>query len=106
MVKGAGKIRESKDTCAQDWIDVSKEIFRNYDKYDGFVILHGTDTMAHTASALSFMFENLGKLLRAIKKGRDNRVNQLKLKVHVITHSRHKTRENVHTRATITYIHT
>ena len=61
MVKGAGKIRESKDTCAQDWIDVSKEIVRNYDKYDGFVILHGTDTMAHTASAPSFMFENLGK---------------------------------------------
>lgn len=61
VVKGAGKIRESKDTCAQDWIDVSKEIVRNYDKYDGFVILHGTDTMAHTASALSFMFENLGK---------------------------------------------
>ena len=37
------------------------EIFHNYKKYDGFVILHGTDTMAFTASALSFMFENLGK---------------------------------------------
>ena len=37
------------------------EIFGNYEKYDGFVILHGTDTMAFTASALSFMFENLGK---------------------------------------------
>jgi len=33
----------------------------NYTKYDGFVILHGTDTMAYTASALSFMLENLGK---------------------------------------------
>ena len=32
-----------------------------YDLYDGFVILHGTDTMAYTASALSFMLENLGK---------------------------------------------
>ena len=33
----------------------------NYTSYDGFVILHGTDTMAYTASALSFMLENLGK---------------------------------------------
>lgn len=32
-----------------------------YEKYDGFVILHGTDTMAYTASALSFMCEHLGK---------------------------------------------
>lgn len=34
---------------------------KHYDKYDGFVVLHGTDTMAYTASALSFMCENLGK---------------------------------------------
>jgi len=33
----------------------------NYHKFDGFVILHGTDTMGYTASALSFMLENLGK---------------------------------------------
>ena len=33
----------------------------NYYEFDGFVVLHGTDTMAYTASALSFMFENLGK---------------------------------------------
>ena len=33
----------------------------HYDHYDGFVVLHGTDTMAYTASALSFMCENLGK---------------------------------------------
>lgn len=34
---------------------------KHYDKYDGFVVLHGTDTMAYTASALSFMCEHLGK---------------------------------------------
>ena len=34
---------------------------KNYHDFDGFVILHGTDTMAYTASALSFMLENLGK---------------------------------------------
>ena len=33
----------------------------NYTSYDGFVVLHGTDTMAYTASALSFMLEYLGK---------------------------------------------
>ena len=38
-----------------------RTIVENYDKYDGFVILHGTDTMAFTASALSFMLENLNK---------------------------------------------
>ena len=36
-------------------------IDQNYSKYDGFVILHGTDTMAFTSSALSFMLEHLGK---------------------------------------------
>jgi L-asparaginase/Glu-tRNA(Gln) amidotransferase subunit D len=34
-----------------------------YELYDGFVVLHGTDTLAYTASALSFMFENLGKTI-------------------------------------------
>ena len=34
---------------------------KNYEKFDGFVVLHGTDTMAYTASALSFMCEDLGK---------------------------------------------
>ncbi len=43
------------------WIDLARLIEKNYHKYDGFVILHGTDTMAYTASALSFMFENLNK---------------------------------------------
>ena len=43
------------------WRDIAQAIERNYDKYDGFVVLHGTDTMAFTASALSFMLENLSK---------------------------------------------
>lgn len=43
------------------WSDIAKVIEDNYDKYDGFVVLHGTDTMAYTASALSFMLENLDK---------------------------------------------
>lgn len=44
-----------------DWIRIGKDIYDAYEKYDGFVVLHGTDTLAYTACALSFMFENLGK---------------------------------------------
>ncbi|VDK31356.1 unnamed protein product [Gongylonema pulchrum] len=44
-----------------DWIRIGTDIQKAYDWYDGFVVLHGTDTLAYTASALSFMFENLGK---------------------------------------------
>lgn len=43
------------------WIELVKIINENYQKYDGFVILHGSDTMSYTASALSFMLENLSK---------------------------------------------
>lgn len=43
------------------WIEIAKIIKKNYSNYRGFVILHGTDTMAYTASALSFMLKNLGK---------------------------------------------
>uniref|UniRef100_A0A0M3HHP9 Asparaginase domain-containing protein n=2 Tax=Ascaris lumbricoides TaxID=6252 RepID=A0A0M3HHP9_ASCLU len=44
-----------------DWIRIGGEIGAAYDNYDGFVILHGTDTLAYTASALSFILENLAK---------------------------------------------
>lgn len=43
------------------WVKMARIISENYNRYDGFVILHGTDTMAFTASALSFMLENIGK---------------------------------------------
>lgn len=43
------------------WQQIAEAIGKNYDKFDGFVVLHGTDTMAYTASALSFMLEHLHK---------------------------------------------
>ncbi|MFP5471035.1 MAG: asparaginase [Bacteroidia bacterium] len=43
------------------WKELGDIIYKNYTKYDGFVVLHGSDTMAFTASALSFMFQNLSK---------------------------------------------
>lgn len=52
---------DSSDMEPQAWAKMVKIINYNYDFFDGFVILHGTDTMAYTASALSFMLENLSK---------------------------------------------
>ncbi len=54
-------LMDSSDMTPQDWQSIAEDIEKNYDNYDGFVILHGTDTMAFTASALSFMLENLAK---------------------------------------------
>ncbi|KAM6912880.1 60 kDa lysophospholipase [Xenentodon cancila] len=52
---------DSANMTTDDWGKIGKDIEKNYENYDGFVILHGTDTMAYTCSALSFMCENLGK---------------------------------------------
>ena len=52
---------DSSDMSPKLWTDLVNIISDNYEKYDGFVILHGTDTMSYTASALSFMLENLTK---------------------------------------------
>lgn len=54
-------VLDSSNMKPEDWVSIAEVIEEKYDNYDGFVILHGTDTMAYTASALSFMFENLGK---------------------------------------------
>jgi L-asparaginase len=52
---------DSSNITPDHWQAVAKIIFNNYDTHDGFVVLHGTDTMAFTASAVSFMLEGLGK---------------------------------------------
>lgn len=52
---------DSSDIDPAHWQKLVRIIEENYDEHDGFVILHGTDTMAYTASALSFMIENLKK---------------------------------------------
>ncbi|WP_394205318.1 asparaginase [Shewanella waksmanii] len=52
---------DSSNMAPTDWQMIADDIKANYDKYDGFVILHGTDTMAFTASALSFMLQGLAK---------------------------------------------
>ncbi len=52
---------DSSDTNPDFWIRLARLIYDHYDQYDGFVILHGTDTMSYTASALCYLLENLGK---------------------------------------------
>ena len=52
---------DSSDVEPSLWVSLAGLIEEKYDEYDGFVILHGTDTMAYSASALSFMIENLSK---------------------------------------------
>lgn len=52
---------DSSNMNPECWLDIAEIINDNFDAYDGFVVLHGSDTMSYTASALSFMFENLTK---------------------------------------------
>jgi L-asparaginase len=52
---------DSSDIHPDAWIQLTDMLYENYDRYTGFVILHGTDTMSYTASALSFMLENQSK---------------------------------------------
>lgn len=52
---------DSSDMQPSHWIQIGRVIANNYADYDGFLVVHGTDTMAYTASALSFMLEGLNK---------------------------------------------
>jgi L-asparaginase len=54
-------VKDSSNIDPEVWIKMAEIIEENYNDFDGFVVLHGTDTMAYTASALSFMLENLRK---------------------------------------------
>ena len=54
-------VKDSSNIDPPVWIRLAEIIEENYERFDGFVVLHGTDTMAYTASALSFMLENLRK---------------------------------------------
>ncbi len=78
---------DSSNMSVHEWNRIGQTIAGLYDKYDGFVILHGTDTMAYTASSLSFMLENLDKpviitgsqipLCEIRSDGRDNLITSM-----------------------------
>jgi L-asparaginase len=52
---------DSSNVSMQHWVDMAYIVYENYDSYDGFVVLHGTDTMAYSASMLSYMLSSLSK---------------------------------------------
>ena len=52
---------DSSNIQPENWVEMAQKVKEAYDQYEGFVLLHGTDTLAYTASALSFMLENLSK---------------------------------------------
>lgn len=60
-LKELDPLLDSANMHPSHWEAIAEDIAAHYDDHDGFIILHGTDTMAYTASALSFMLENLGK---------------------------------------------
>ena len=55
------RLMDSSSMTPRDWVLIAERIRSNYQHHDGFVVIHGTDTLSYTACALSFMFENLGK---------------------------------------------
>lgn len=59
--KSFSKPIDSSNMKPSNWVEIGTIVEENYESYDGFVILHGSDTMSYTASALSFMLENLSK---------------------------------------------
>ena len=61
MVFEGEDILDSSDVTFDIWVELAKQVEIGYDVFDGFVITHGTNTMAYTASVLSFMLENLAK---------------------------------------------
>lgn len=61
VIKEYQPLLDSSNMTVQDWNRIAQDIASGYDIFDGFVVLHGTDTMAYTASALSFMLEFLAK---------------------------------------------
>ncbi len=80
---------DSSNVTPSFWVKLATVIEENYEKYDGFVVLHGTDTMSYSASMLSFMLENLNKPviftgsqlpLGVIRTdGRDNFINAIEI---------------------------
>lgn len=60
-VEGFGRIVDSSSIQPSDWVEMAQIIRARYEDYDGFVILHGTDSMAYTSSALSHLIQGLQK---------------------------------------------
>lgn len=83
---------DSSNMAVEQWAEIGRAIEERYTAYDGFVVLHGTDTMSYTASALSFMLENLDKpviltgsqipLCEIRSDGKDNLISSMLIAAH------------------------
>ncbi len=90
------ELLDSSNMTVAEWNKIGKLIAEAYENYDGFVVLHGTDTMAYTASALSFMLEHISKpviitgsqipLCEIRNDGRDNIITSLLIASSDIVH--------------------
>jgi lysophospholipase len=87
-------LQNSVNISFKDWNKLALCIKENYEKYDAFIIIHGTDTMCFTASALSFMLENLHKTIivtgslipisKIMSDGKDNLLGALDIAMHFV----------------------
>ncbi len=95
------EIIDSSNINPKNWLEIAQIIDENYEKYKGFVVLHGTDTMSYTASMLSFMLKNLKKTViltgaqRPIQETRSDGLQNLLTSIEIIERQLEKTdREN------------
>jgi len=87
VIKEYAPLLDSSNMGPRHWLAIARDIATHYHDFDGFIVIHGTDTMAYTASALPFMLEGLAKpvvltgsqipLCRVRSDGRDNLVTAL-----------------------------
>ena len=69
---------DSTNMRPSDWLRVARTIMESYDDYDGFVVLHGTDTMAYTAAALSYLIQPVPKRVVRNRRRRERRVDRVR----------------------------
>ena len=75
---------DSTNMQPKHWLMISEAIYENYERYDGFVVLHGTDTMAYTAAALSYLIQNSPKpiVLTGAQRPIDKEITDAKLNLY------------------------
>lgn len=89
---------DSTDIRVENWILITKTIEKHYEDYDGFVVTHGTDTLAYTAAALSYLIQNSRKpiVITGAQKSISNEITDAKMNlVNSITYASSEKSNNV-----------
>lgn len=87
---------DSTNICPSHWLKVSTAIEENYDLYDGFVITHGTDTMAYTAAALSYLIQNSPKPIVITGSQKSISLNDTDARMNLLNSFLYATDDNSH----------